>query len=115
MRKSVFEELPGHANLEKFLLAVASSYLVNGDVVVDAGANHGQHSRVFGKLVGEEGRVHCIEADPTLSKKLIKATQNLNLQIIVHNIALNDGNHEYVKFFSHKNRDQEGSLFLRED
>lgn len=49
MRKSVFEELPGHANSEKFLLAVASSYLGKGDVVVDAGANHGQHSRVFGK------------------------------------------------------------------
>ena len=108
MRNSVFSGLPGHANSEKFLLAVASCYLDKGDVVVDAGANHGQHSRVFGKLVGEEGRVHCIEADPILSKKLIEATENSNPQIFVHNIALSDGNHDKVKFFSHKTRDQEG-------
>ena len=59
--------------------------------------------------------MHCIEADPILSKKLIEATDNANSQITVHNIALSDGNHEKVKFFSHKTRDQEGSLFLREN
>ena len=96
---------PGSA---KHQLGIGTMPEVESALVVDAGANHGQHSRVFGKLVGEEGRVHCIEADPILSKKLIEATENSNPQIFVHNIALSDGNHDKVKFFSHKTRDQEG-------
>lgn len=115
MRDSVFGGTPGHLNSEKFLLAVANSFLKEGDVVVDAGANHGQHSRIFGNCVGLQGQVHCIEADPQLSRQLSKAAAQSDYRIFVHNLALNDGQVEKVNFFSHKTRDQEGSIFLRED
>jgi FkbM family methyltransferase len=111
----VFAGLPGHVNSEKFLLAVAGRFIEKGDVVVDAGANHGQHSRVFGKLVGTEGEVHCVEADPTLSSNLFKAVKNSPYQILVYNLALSNGEVKRINFYSHATRDQEGSLFLRED
>jgi FkbM family methyltransferase len=114
MREKVFGGIPGHVNSEKFLLAVACSFINKGDVVVDAGANHGQHSRVFAKLVGLDGEIHCIEADPSLSRNLQEAAEQSTYQFFIYNLALSDGKANSAMFFQHKTRDQEGSLFLRE-
>ncbi len=114
MREKVFSGTPGHVNSEKFLLAVAGNFINHGDVVVDAGANHGQHSRIFAKLVGLAGEIHCIEADPSLSRNLQEAAEQSKYQFFVYNLALSDGEPNSAIFFQHKTRDQQGSLFLRE-
>ena len=115
MREIVFSGIPGHVNSEKFLLAVACNYINQGDVVVDAGTNHGQHSRIFAKLVGLGGEIHCVEADPALAKNLQEAADQSNYQFFIYNLALSDGKTNGAIFFQHKTRDQEGSLFLREN
>lgn len=50
-----------------------------GDVVVDVGANVGYFTLLAGRLVGPDGEVVAIEADPATHAKLVE------------NIALNDG------------------------
>ena len=41
-----------------------------GDAVVDVGAGVGSEARLFSRLVGSEGRVLCVEADPTAARCL---------------------------------------------
>ena len=52
-----------------------------GDVVVDAGANIGSHTVVYGKAVGPAGRVHAFEP------------QRLVFQVLCAIVALHYGLH----------------------
>ena len=54
----VFGGTSGGLNSEKFLISFASSWIKSGDFVIDAGANHGQHARLFANMVGIDGVVH---------------------------------------------------------
>jgi FkbM family methyltransferase len=54
-----------------------------GDVVVDVGANVGVHALLAGHLVGPAGRVHAIEASPTIFDQLqrnIDANRATNIE-----------------------------------
>lgn len=105
----------GSLNSEKFLISVASAWIKNGDFVIDAGANHGQHSRLFAQMVGLQGKVLCIEADPFICNSLSQGASASVVPIDVENAAL--GNFEAgeeILFYRHKTRDQEGSIFQRE-
>lgn len=51
MVREVFSGERGDMNSEKFLLSVASVFLNEGDNVIYAGSNHGQHARIFSRTV----------------------------------------------------------------
>jgi FkbM family methyltransferase len=94
---------------------VASAWIKSGDFVMDVGANHGQHARLFAQMVGTNGRVLCFEADPFICESLTKGAADSLTPITVENVALGDfefGNE--ILFYRHKLRDQEGSIFQRE-
>ena len=77
---------------EPAVAAYAASVLVPGDVVVDVGANAGIHTVLFSRLVGPRGRVHAIEASPSIFKRL-QANLALNGaegNTITHNVAILD-------------------------
>lgn len=102
------------SNVERFMLAVASCWIQPGDFVVDLGANHGQHARVFATRLEPEGRLLALEADPTLSDDLLRGAAESPVEIEVVNAAVSDHSAGTVTFFRHPTRDQEGSLYRRE-
>ncbi len=57
-------------------VAYLRAHLRRGDVFIDAGANVGFYSLIASELVGREGRVLAIEADPYNHEKLL-----INLQL----------------------------------
>jgi len=64
-----------------------------GDVVIDFGTGMGEEAVVFGSLVGDFGRVVCIEANPLLAKAFnLRALENFNGHVTTHNIALAESN-----------------------
>lgn len=72
-----------------------------GDIVVDAGAYIGTHTRAFSCMVGLNGRVHGFEPDPTSFQVLQKNTENSSVaNVDIYNIGLGK---------------QEESLFLNID
>jgi FkbM family methyltransferase len=50
-----------------------------GDIAIDVGANVGYHTLAIASGVGDEGRVHAFEANPTVAK-LLQATLVVNRQ-----------------------------------
>lgn len=74
--------------LRGYLLAYQPSL---GDIVVDAGASTGFITSVFAKLVGDRGKVICLEPDP-VGNQILRETLALNrLQnCVVIDAALSD-------------------------
>lgn len=63
-----------------------------GDIVIDVGANHGEHTITCSHLVGQTGFVHAIEPNPKLAEMIrrsLKANNITNAKI--HELALSDG------------------------
>jgi FkbM family methyltransferase len=74
-------------------LKLIAKLIQPGDIVVDAGANHGLYSYHFSKMVGPHGRVHAFEPIPSniyiFQKTMAKArVQNVTL----HREGLSDTN-----------------------
>lgn len=62
-----------------------------GDTVIDIGANVGVHTVLFSKLVGPSGRVHAIEASPTIFERLKKnLARNRADNVVAHSVAVLD-------------------------
>lgn len=67
------------------------NYLKYGMTVFDVGANIGELSLLFSRLVGSEGRVHAFEATENTFKKLTSICQLANRkQIILNQKAVSD-------------------------
>jgi FkbM family methyltransferase len=65
-----------------------SKNIEGGDIVIDVGANIGYFSLLASRLVGKAGRVHAIEAEPTIFKKLIRNIKLNEVSTIeTHNLA----------------------------
>jgi FkbM family methyltransferase len=62
-----------------------------GQIIVDVGAGIGTEVSAFSSLVGEEGRVVSIEADPVAYRRLSKAVRLADLKnVILINKAITD-------------------------
>ncbi len=97
------------------MLATATAWIEPGDFVVDLGANHGQHARVLATRLGASGSLLLVEADPSLAADLEKGASLSTIRIDVVNAAVGDHETRDVVFYRHQARDQEGSVFKRED
>lgn len=80
-------------------ITIFTSFMSEGDTLVDIGANHGSFSILASKVLGKNGLVVSIEPQPLLAKLINKSLEaNLNCRYQVHQIALGDSNGE-VNFF----------------
>ena len=76
---------------EPEILEVAQQYIKEGSTVLDVGANFGQMTVLFSKMVGKNGTVYSFEAEPTVSKYLqqnVDANNCENVKLVfgaVHN------------------------------
>ncbi|MDO8554718.1 MAG: FkbM family methyltransferase [Candidatus Micrarchaeota archaeon] len=61
-------ELPGY---------LKNYHIKKGDIVVDAGAYHGLFALVVSKMIGENGKVICLEPD-NLNIKILRKTMKIN-------------------------------------
>lgn len=79
-----------------------------GDVILDIGAGIGEEAIVFSRMVGDEGRVYCIEANPQVFG-VLETVVGLNRlkNILLYNIAINNDNSEVFLEVT-------GETFLRE-
>jgi len=74
---------------EPAVTALYREILQPGDVMVDVGANVGAHTLLAAHLVGPQGRVHAIEASPSIFARLrINLDANGAGQVLAHNIAV---------------------------
>jgi FkbM family methyltransferase len=64
-------------------------HLRPGDVVVDVGANIGAHALLAAHLVGPQGRVHAVEASPSIFRRLAAniAASGAQDRVVAHNLA----------------------------
>lgn len=76
---------------EPSITAFFQRSLVKGDIVIDVGANIGYYSTLSAKLVSDSGKVHAIEASPSICELLRK---NLEMNgcdnVSVHQAAVMD-------------------------
>ena len=112
---SIKLENPADSLTERFVLAVSGVYLSSGGKVWDIGANHGQHTKVLGSRIGNSGKILIIEADPLLASKLVEASKISDIDIQVLNAAVSGNQSNNLIFYRHKNKDQEGSIIIREN
>ena len=76
---------------ERELTAYYKNILRDGDVVIDIGANVGTHALLASHLVGPRGRVHAIEASPSIFRQLernLRASHAHN--VTAYNVAVLD-------------------------
>jgi len=74
-------------NVTAYLRAV----LKPGDVFIDIGANVGTHTLLASRLVGSTGRVHAIEASPSIFRRLqMNLTVNAVTNVRTYQVAVSD-------------------------
>ena len=62
-----------------------------GDVCLDIGGEYGLYAWTLASLVGPDGIVHCVEAQPGLASVLARHAQWLGApNVSIHNLALSD-------------------------
>jgi FkbM family methyltransferase len=62
-----------------------------GDIVIDVGANVGAHALLAAHLVGPTGRVHAIEASPSIFESLRRnVARNAASNVVLHHVAVAD-------------------------
>jgi FkbM family methyltransferase len=61
----------------EFEIDTVKSFVKTGDTVFDIGANIGTHAVAFARMVGSEGKVFAVEAQPRLAK-ILEANVELN-------------------------------------
>lgn len=72
---------------EKFEIELIKQKVKAGDVVIDIGANIGFYTKIFSKLVGENGCVYAFEPDKKNFQKLKYNTQHLS-NVVIENKAV---------------------------
>jgi FkbM family methyltransferase len=97
---------------EPAITAYYQSVLRRGDIVIDIGANVGAHALLAADLVGATGRVHAVEASPTIFNRL---KRNLNANrasnVIAYNCAVLDHT-EPVPVFLHEDSNLGGTTVV---
>ncbi len=90
----VANAIKANSIFEKEVVDLAAQYIKPGSTVLDVGANFGQMSVLFSNLAGDNGTVHCFDADDWVYEILNKNIEANNKQgkIIphfgaVHNVA----------------------------
>lgn len=76
---------------EPEVVEVAKSFIKQGSTALDIGANFGQMTAIFSKLVGEQGKVYAFEAQDKVFDVLRK---NLHANNCSNVIALSDAVHK---------------------
>jgi FkbM family methyltransferase len=76
---------------EPALTKYIADSLVPGDVFIDIGANVGVHAMRASQCVGPSGKVHAIEASPTIYAMLQDNLRRNDLRnVVAHNLAASD-------------------------
>lgn len=76
---------------EPAISAFMREYLRPGDVAIDVGANIGVHTTLLSRRVGPAGRVHAIEASPSIFAALRdNLTRNGAANVVTHHMAVLD-------------------------
>lgn len=72
----------------------------DGMTVVDVGANYGYFSMLMAELTGSAGRVHALEANPFLSRLILKSSRvnGFDRKINIINQAISDHSGEELEF-----------------
>lgn len=78
-------ELKKYPDYEKMLEIIYSSFLEDGDVVIECGAGWGMHTKNYARLCGESGLILAFEAHPKHMQMLKKAVSNYNNVTLVEN------------------------------
>jgi len=86
---------------ETHLIALLKRALGPGMVFVDVGAHIGYFTSLGAGLVGPQGEVHCFEADPDCTSRLVVNTRNYSW-VHVHNAAVGDRIEEVSSFRSNR-------------
>ncbi|MEO7045615.1 MAG: FkbM family methyltransferase, partial [Ferruginibacter sp.] len=93
-KDAVASELVRGNVFEPEIIEAAKIYIKTGSTVIDMGANFGQMSMAFSKLVGVEGKVYSIEAQNVVFnflKKNVEANNCKNINLI-ERAAYNEDN-----------------------
>ncbi len=100
---------------EPALTDYISEQLAEGDVFIDIGANVGVHAMHAAQRVGRSGRVHAIEASPTICAILRRNVAANGLDnVVIHNIAVTDRT-ETITVLLHDQTNLGGTSMLRGD
>lgn len=88
---------PSWFSSEQYYLDTLKYYSANqywpspGDVVIDVGAGVGEETLTFSKLVGDQGKVYSIEANPgTFAVLQFFCRQNNLPNVVLNNVALGE-------------------------
>jgi len=79
---------------------IIATFIKEGDIVVDIGANHGQYTIFLSKLVGQKGKVYAFEPDPRNFLILKHRTRKLK-NVVLERCAVGNKKSK-VKFYLDK-------------
>jgi FkbM family methyltransferase len=79
---------------------IIATFIKEGDIVIDIGANQGQYTMFLSKLVGEKGKVYAFEPDPRNFLILKHRTRKFK-NVIIERSAV-DNKKSKVKFYLDK-------------
>ena len=98
-------------HFEEQLLKVFMFYCLDGNNVIDVGANIGHHSLFLSKCVGKNGKVYCFEPIKSIYERLLNNIElNSMDNINAYNYALGDKVTEQTIFINDKDKGS-SSLF----
>lgn len=97
----------GDVPYERFTEAFLRTFLRDGDVFLDVGANIGYFTRIASKAVGTTGHVHAFEPMPQAIRLLRKNCEHLR-NVCIHEHALS--NHDGSSDFSVRKQGETSSL-----
>ena len=100
---------------EPALTSYMRNWLRLGDVAIDVGANIGVHTVLLSRLVGPTGRVHAVEASPSIFARLKEnLTRNGADNVVVHNVAVLDAPGT-VSVFLHEASNEGGTTVVQSE
>jgi FkbM family methyltransferase len=100
---------------EPGITRIYRQHLRPGDICIDIGANVGAHALLAAHLVGPNGRVHAIEASPTIHKRLVQnLTMNGYRNVQTYNSAVTDKPGS-VTVYLHDSRNLGGTTIVRSE
>ncbi|MEW6418725.1 MAG: FkbM family methyltransferase [Nitrospirota bacterium] len=102
-------------NLEPGLVKLFKSYVKDGMVVIDVGANVGLYTLIAASLIGNEGKVYSFEPTPR-TFDLLKNNMQVNGflesdRIILRQMAVMDRSNKKIKLYIYKNNLTHNTLF----